>query len=119
MAKLLSYHVRYEILPNCVNMDQFELKREMAEGEDFFKINRMLVGNEAVLKKIYYVCCRGRAGVMSLETTVRFLCQKEGLGLTKSQAVQCYALTKLPLVDEKGDGIGSNSMYNRVNFVEF
>ena len=46
----------------------------MAEGPDFFKINRMLKGNEAVLKKIYQVCCRGRAGVMSLETTVRFLC---------------------------------------------
>ena len=95
------------------------MKLQIAEGDDFLKIDRFLATHESVLKKIYQVCCRGRAGIMNLETTIRFLGQKEGLNLTKSQAVKCFAMTKLPVVDEKGDGLGNNSMYNRVNFAEF
>ena len=90
-------------------------KKLISEGEDFYKINSILAKNEVTLKKIMQLNCQPKAVCMDRDSSVNLLCQ--AFELTEAEALECYGMTKLPVVDETFNT--QSTMYNRLQFVEF
>ena len=59
--------------------------------------------------------CQPKAVCMDRDSSVNLLCQ--AFELTEAEALECYGMTKLPVVDETFNT--QSTMYNRLQFVEF
>ena len=78
-------------------------------------VNDVLDANLDLLRKVYKSYTSPVAPVMTLEGALDLLVAKCDMGLNDRDALYCYGMSKMTIIDENND----HRRYETINFVEF